>query len=179
MLNQLRPVVGVSTTQDFDQITTNKPVKSLLRPRHGNGPVATPGGSSPSRHRGGGAKRRYRIISWKLPDGFEASGSGKSSTTPTAAPGLLGCRKWPRVRYHYILAPKGDPSREQQSRVGPEAPIKIGNRLPLAAIPLGTLIHALSNFEPGRGAQLVRAAGQSARLTAKDDRLCPDPVAVE
>lgn len=152
------------TTQDFDQITTDQPVKSLLRPRHqragrNNRGVIT------VRRRGGGAKRHYRVISWKLPDGFEAT-VAEIEYDPNRSARLARIQEKTSGRYHYILAPKGI-ARGATIKVGPDAPIEVGNRLPLSAIPAGTLVHAVE-LEPGRGAQLVRVAGQSARLAAKD-----------
>ncbi len=151
-------------TQDFDQITTDKPVKGLLRPRHQrSGRNAR--GVITVRRRGGGAKRHYRVLSWKLPDGFEATVK-EIEYDPNRSARIARIQEVASSHYHYILAPKGI-RQGATIKVGPEAPIEVGNRLPLAAIPLGTLIHAIE-LEPGRGAQLVRVAGQSARLAAKD-----------
>lgn len=152
------------TTQDFDQITTSRPVKSLLRPRRQRA-GRNHRGVITVRRRGGGAKRHYRLVSWKLPDGFEAT-VREIEYDPNRSARLARLQET-SGRYHYILAPKGI-AVGATVRAGPKAPIEPGNRLPLAAIPAGSLIHAVE-LQPGRGAQLVRVAGQSARLAAKDD----------
>ena len=164
-LNPTSPGRRGMTTQDFDQITTGRPVKGLLRPRRQRAGRNSRGVIT-VRRRGGGAKRHYRLISWKLPDGFEAI-VREIEYDPNRSARIARLQETATGRYHYILAPKGI-RQEATIKVGPDAPIEIGNRLPLAAIPTGTLIHAIE-LQPGRGAQLVRVAGQSARLAAKDD----------
>ena len=153
------------TSQDFDQITTAKPVKSLLRPRRQRS-GRNHRGVITVRRRGGGAKRHYRLISWKLPDGFEAIVK-EIEYDPNRSARLARLQETASGRFHYILAPKGI-AVGATVKVGPKAPIEVGNQLPLSAIPAGSLIHAIE-LQPGRGAQLVRVAGQSARLAAKDD----------
>ena len=153
------------TTQDFSQITTNRPVKSLLRPRRqkagrNNRGVIT------VRRRGGGAKRHYRLISWHLKPGFEAVVS-EIEYDPNRSARIARLKEVGSGRFYYILAPKGI-RQGQAIAVGPTAPIAVGNRLPLKAIPTGTMIHGLELY-PGRGAQMVRSAGESARLVAKDE----------
>ena len=152
------------TSQNFDQITTNKPVKRLLvakkqRAGRNNRGVIT------VRHRGGGHKRHYRLISWKLPAGFKAV-VRQIEYDPNRSARIARIQEQTSGQFYYILAPK-NLAIGRLLEVGPEAPIEVGNRLPLAAIPAGSTIHAVELL-PGRGAQLVRAAGQSAQLAAKD-----------
>ena len=153
-------------SQDTAAITTTKPVKSLLRPLKKTG-GRNHRGVITSRRRGGGARRHYRVISWKLPPDFEAVVKEIEYDPNRSA--HLARLQTPDQRYHYILAPKGVVPGDKIT-VGPKAPIKDGNRLPLANIPIGSLIHNLE-LQPGRGGQLVRGAGLSARLVAKDGQL--------
>ena len=111
-------------------------------------------------------KRHYRLISWSLPDGFVGR-VVEIEYDPNRSAHLARLKQEPTGRYHYILAPKGIKV-GAKIEAGPKAPIETGNRLPLAKIPLGAVIHALELI-PGRGAQVARAAGQSAQLAAKDD----------
>lgn len=153
------------TSQDLAAITTNKPVKSLLAPLKRTG-GRNHRGVITSRRRGGGAKRRYRIISWKLPNDFKAI-VREIEYDPNRSAHLARLQE-DSGRFHYILAPKGLEV-GAKIEVGPKAPIRDGNRLPLANIPVGSLVHNLE-LTPGRGGQLVRAAGLSARLSAKDSK---------
>ena len=149
--------------QDFSEITINKPVKSLLRPkkqksgRNHRGVITV-------RRRGGGHKRHLRLISWRLPDGFEATVIG-IEYDPNRSARIARLKATADGRFHYILAPAGLKT-GSVLKVGAKAPIEVGNRLPLESIPTGSLIHAIE-LQPGRGAQLARAAGQSAVLAAK------------
>ncbi|MYB39841.1 50S ribosomal protein L2 [Candidatus Saccharibacteria bacterium] len=151
------------TSQNFDEVTAKKPVKSLLRPvrksagRNNRGVIT-------SRRRGGGAKRHYRLISWRLPAGFEATVK-EIEYDPNRSARLARLQE-ASGRYHYVVAPKGI-KRGQAVKVGDAAPIETGNRLKLRHIPLGSLIHGIE-MKLGKGAQIVRAAGTSAQLTAKD-----------
>lgn len=151
------------TSQDFDEITAKKPVKSLLRPRkqrsgRNNRGVIT------SRRRGGGAKRHYRLVSWRLPTGFSAELKEIEYDPNRSA--RLARLQTDDGRYHYVVAPKGA-RRGQRVEAGDEAPIEAGNRRRLRDIPVGSLIHAIE-LKIGGGAQIVRAAGAAAQLAAKD-----------
>jgi large subunit ribosomal protein L2 len=151
------------SSQDFDAITTNKPLKSLTRPRksiagrNNQGRITT-------RHKGGGVRRHYRIINFKL-----AAGTTATVEQIEYDPGRSA--RIARVKdadgtYHYILATRGmKPGRK--FTVDEETSIEQANRLPLKNIPTGTQIHAIE-LQPGRGAQLVRSAGGSAQLLAKE-----------
>ena len=152
------------TNQDFDAITAKKPLKSLTKARkqvsgrNNQGRITT-------RHRGGGARRHYRLVNHKLPLGTTATVEQIEYDPNRSA--RIARVKDQNGNYHYILALKGmRPGRKFV--VDEEAGIERGNRLPLKSIPAGTQVHSLE-MQPGRGAQLVRTAGASAQLVAKED----------
>jgi large subunit ribosomal protein L2 len=152
------------SSQDFDSVTTKKPLKSLTVIKKGavgrnnQGRITT-------RHRGGGARRYYRIVNFKLEPGTSATIEQIEYDPNRSA--RIARIKDDKGQYHYVLAAKGmRPGRKISS--GEEAAIERGNRLPLKNIPAGTTIHAIE-LQPGRGAQLVRTAGASARLVAKEE----------
>lgn len=154
------------TTNDFAEITTDKPEKSLLAPlnkkagRNNQGKITV-------RHQGGGHKRQYRIIDFKRDkDGIP----GRVATIeydPNRSANIA-LINYADGEKRYILAPKNlVVGTEIMS--GPEADIKIGNALPLVNIPVGTTVHNIE-LKPGRGGQLVRSAGTSAQVLGKEDR---------
>ncbi|QHG92441.1 50S ribosomal protein L2 [Coxiella endosymbiont of Amblyomma sculptum] len=118
------------------------------------------------RHRGGGHKRRYRIIDFK----YDKEGRGvveRLEYDPNRS-ARIALVLFPDGERRYIVAPKGL-QKGSQIASGKNAPVKIGNCLPLYSIPLGTTIYNLE-LKPGKGAQLVRSAGTSAQLTAREGR---------
>ncbi|WP_461205201.1 50S ribosomal protein L2 [Clostridium sp. DL1XJH146] len=152
------------TMATFEEITTDKPEKSLLvalkskAGRNSQGKITV-------RHRGGGAKRKYRIIDFKRnKDGVPAKvATIEYDPNRTAYIALLSYADGEK---RYILAPVGlTVGTEIVS--GPDADIKIGNALPIKNIPVGTVIHNIE-LQAGKGGQLVRAAGTSAQLMAKE-----------
>jgi large subunit ribosomal protein L2 len=152
------------SSQDFDSITTKKPLKSLTAIKKGavgrnnQGRITT-------RHRGGGVKRYYRIVNFKLAPGTTATIEQIEYDPNRSA--RIARIKDTDGKYHYVLAAKGmRVGRKITSDI--EAAVERGNRLPLKNIPNGTVIHAIE-LQPGRGAQLVRTAGASARLVAKEE----------
>jgi len=154
------------TSLDFSEITTDKPEKWLLAPlnkkagRNNQGRITT-------RHKGGGHKRLYRIIDFKRDkDGIPGRvASIEYDPNRTANIALI---HYADGEKRYILAPKGlKVGMEIMS--GPDADIKIGNALPLANIPVGQTIHNIE-LKPGRGGQLVRAAGAEAQLLGKEGK---------
>lgn len=151
------------SSQDLADVTTTQPVKSLLRPlkrtsgRNHRGVIT-------SRRRGGRAKRLYRLISWHLPDGFKASVRAIEYDPNRGA--HLARLQEENGRYHYILACK-NMNLGQVIQAGPDVPLQVGNRLKLRQLPLGSVIHNIALRPDGR-AQLVRGAGTSAQLTAKE-----------
>jgi large subunit ribosomal protein L2 len=153
--------MSVST---FEEITRIKPEKSLLAPlkqragRNNQGRITV-------RHRGGGHKQRYRIIDFKRDKyGVPAKVSSiEYDPNRTARIALLTYRDGEK---RYILAPVGLKVGDQVMS-GPEAEIRVGNSLPILRIPLGTQVHNIE-LQPGKGGQLVRAAGTSAQVVAKE-----------
>lgn len=149
---------------DFQEITTDKPEKSLLAPLSKKGGRNNQGKLT-VRHQGGGHKRQYRVIDFKRnKDGIP----GRVATIEydpnrTANIALINYADGEK---RYILAPKGLKV-GMEIMNGPEADIKVGNSLPLINIPVGTVIHNIE-LKPGRGGQLVRSAGTEAQLLGKE-----------
>jgi len=151
------------SSQDFDSVTAKRPLKSLTRSqksvagRNNQGRITT-------RHKGGGVRRHYRIVNFKLAAGTTAVVEQIEYDPNRSA--RIARVKDDSGAYHYILATRGmKPGRK--FTVNEEAAIEQANRLPLKNIPTGTQIHAIE-LQPGRGAQLVRTAGGSAQLVAKE-----------
>ncbi len=152
------------TSQDFDTITTKKPLRSLLAPkRRGNG--RNNQGRITTRHKGGGAKKFYRIMNFKLAEDVTATIEHIEYDPNRSA--RIARIKEPNGTYHYILAAQGMKV-GQTITSGEEAPIETGNRLPLKNIPIGSTVHAIE-VKLGRGAQMVRSAGNSAQLMGRDN----------
>jgi len=152
------------SSQNFDTITTKKPVKSLLRFKKGSVGRNNQGRIT-TRHRGGGVRRYYRLVDFKLPAGLEATVEHIEYDPNRSA--HIARIKDTGGKYHYILASKGMKPGKKIT-VSDEAAIESGNRLPLKNIPTGTVIHAVE-LQPGKGAQLARTAGASAQLIAKEE----------
>ncbi len=153
------------TNQDFDKITTKKPVKSLLRVKHQKSGRNNQGRIT-TRHRGGGAKKFYRLINFNLAPGTTAKVE-HIEYDPNRSARIARILDQDN-KYHYILAANkmqvGD-----TIVAGDDAPIETGNRLALKNIPVGSVIHAIE-LQSGRGAQIVRSAGASAQLVAKEGK---------
>lgn len=151
------------TTQDMSTITTKKPLKSLIvikkkhSGRNNMGRITT-------RHRGGGTRKFYRIVNFNLPAGTEAVVEHIEYDPNRSA--RIARIKDQDNKYHYILA-AANMKVGQKISSGEEIAIENGNRLPLKNIPVGSVIHAIE-LQPGRGAQIVRSAGASAQLMAKE-----------
>jgi large subunit ribosomal protein L2 len=151
------------TSQDTGSITTKKPVRSLLvAKRRTNG--RNNQGRITTRHRGGGARRFYRLVDFKMEAGLTATIEHIEYDPNRSA--RIARIKEANGTYHYILASQGMQIGQTISS-GEEVSIEAGNRLPLKSIPVGSTIHAIE-LQPGRGAQMVRAAGNSAQLMAKE-----------
>jgi len=153
-------------TSSFEELTTNKPEKSLLRSkrriagRNNQGKITI-------RHRGGGVKKQYRVIDFKRDkDGIKARvASIEYDPNRTAYIALLNYLDGEK---RYILAPLGL-TVGTMVESGEKAEIKVGNSLPLANIPLGTVVHNVE-LHPGKGGQFARSAGISAQLVAKEGK---------
>lgn len=151
-------------SQDFDTVTAKKPLKSLVAVkkqksgRNNQGRITT-------RHKGGGAKRMYRMVNFKMSE--ESKLKVEQIEYDPNRSARIARVKDEAGAYHYILASSAmKPGKTL--KVGEEATIESGNRLKLVNIPAGSVVHAIE-LEPGRGAQLVRSAGASAQLMAKDN----------
>src|ERR671930_1581394 len=152
------------SVSSFEEITKSTPEKSLTAPikktggRNVNGRVTT-------RHQGGGAKRRYRIIDFKRrKDGVPARVATIEYDPNRSA--RIALLFYVDGEKRYITAPNGLKVGDRLMS-GPEAEIRAGNCLPLRNIPLGTPVHNVELY-PGRGAQLVRSAGGAAQLMARE-----------
>lgn len=158
-----RRFVTVST---FDEKTADKPEKSLLMPlnrkagRNNKGRITV-------RHRGGGQKRSYRLIDFRRDkDGIPAKVATIEYDPNRSA--RIALLNYADGEKRYILAPVG--LKVGMTVVsGPDVDIKVGNNLPLASIPLGTMIHNLEMY-PKAGGQLIRSAGTAAQLVAKEGK---------
>lgn len=157
---------GMSVTS-FEDITRNEPERSLLAPlrkqsgRNNRGVVTV-------RHRGGGHKRRYRIIDFRR-DKHGVPGRVDSIEYDPNRSARIALVVYHDGEKRYILATVGMKVGDTVMS-GPTAEIRSGNALPIAQIPLGTVIHNVEIY-PGRGGQLARSAGNSAQLVAKDGNL--------
>lgn len=152
------------TSQDFEGITTKKPLRSLLvAKRRGNG--RNNQGRITTRHKGGGTKKFYRLVNFKLAGGIMADIEHIEYDPNRSA--RIARIKESNGTYHYILATLGMKV-GQTITSGEEAPIETGNRLPIKNIPVGSTIHAIE-IKVGGGAQMVRSAGNSAQLMGRDN----------
>jgi large subunit ribosomal protein L2 len=153
------------TISDFDEVTRDKPEKSLLAPvkRHGG---RNNTGRITTRHQGGGHKRRYRIIDFKRrKDGVPATVAAIEYDPNRSA--RIALLHYVDGHKAYILAP-ARLSVGATVQSGPDADIKVGNCLPLSTIPTGTIVHNVE-LRPGQGARMVRSAGASAQLVAREE----------
>ena len=152
---------------DYSGLSKGAPEKSLLAPlnkksgRNSYGRITV-------RHRGGGNRRKYRIIDFKRQK-FDVPGTVKTLEYDPNRSAFIALIEYQDGEKRYIIAPNG-------LKVGdtvvasPSADIKPGNALPLANIPTGTFIHNVELY-PGKGAQLARAAGNMAQLMAKENNM--------
>ncbi len=152
------------TNTFFEEITTSKPEKSLVQGLTKNGGRNSEGRIT-ARHRGGGHKRRYRFIDFKR-NKIDIPAKVASIEYDPNRSARIALLHYADGEKRYILAPNhlkvGD-----QIVSGETADIQAGNTLPLRFIPLGTLVHNIE-MRPGKGAQMVRAAGTVAQLLAKE-----------
>jgi large subunit ribosomal protein L2 len=148
----------------FDEITTDKPHRPLLEPkkrisgRNSQGRMTV-------RHRGGGEKRAYRRIDFKR-DKFGVPARLATIEYDPNRSARIGLLHYRDGEKRYMLVPNGLNVGDEVV-AGPGAEARVGNALPLRSIPLGTTIHNIE-LVPGRGAQIVRSAGTSAQLLAKE-----------
>ena len=154
---------GMSVSS-FDEITRTKPERSLLEKK-----VSTAGrnnqGRMTSRHRGGGVKRRYRVIDFKR-DKFGVPAKVFSIEYDPNRSARIALLHYLDGAKRYILAPQGLKVGDMVMS-GPEAEIRVGNAMPLRNVPTGSVIHNIE-LRAGRGGQIVRSAGVAAQLMAKE-----------
>ena len=154
------------TSLTYEEITTNKPEKSLVAKKSKNGGRNNQGVIT-TRHHGGGHKQKYRIIDFKrnkdnIPGKVATIEYDPNRSANIALINYVDGEK------RYILAPKGlEVGREIVS--GEEADIKVGNALPMGNMPEGTVIHNIE-MQPGKGGQIARSAGVSAQILGKEGK---------
>ena len=159
------PTLRYKTVNSFEELTRSKPEKSLLAAAVSKSGGRNNQGRMTMRRRGGGHKRRYRVIDFKR--------------TKLGVPGRVAAIEYDPNRSafialivyadgdkRYILTPLGLKVGAEIS-AGPDAPIRVGNALPLANIPLGATVHNVE-LNPGRGGQLARSAGAEVQLLGRD-----------
>ncbi|MFR6289971.1 MAG: 50S ribosomal protein L2 [Peptococcaceae bacterium] len=154
------------TVSTFEEITASKPEKSLLAPmkkkagRNAHGCITV-------RHHGGGHKRQYRVIDFKRNKDNIPARVATIEYDPNRS-ARIALLNYADGEKRYIIAPNGLKVGDTIVS-GPESDIKVGNCLPIANIPVGTVIHNVE-LKPQKGAQLCRAAGTSAQLMAKEEK---------
>ena len=165
----IKPLTNGQRQKSFlksDEITKTTPEKSLVAPinkitgRNNQGKITL-------RHRGGGVKRKYRLVDFKrVKDGIEAIVQGiEYDPNRSANIALISYKDGTKS---YILAPKGLKVGDVVVS-GENVDIKVGNTLPIANIPVGTTIHNIE-LKPGKGGQLARSAGNSAQILGREDK---------
>ena len=161
--NPTTPARRGMTSEDYSQITTRKPLKSLIKSKKQNAGRNNKGRIT-VRHRGGGVKRHYRLMNHNLADGLKLTVEEIEYDPNRSA--RIARVKDQHGLYHYVLA---DTSMVKGKAIesGADAPIEQSNRMPLSRIPVGTQIYAIE-INPGKGAQMVRSAGTKAQLMAKE-----------
>ena len=152
---------------DYSELSKNGPEKSLLRSlnkkagRNSYGRITV-------RHRGGGNRKKYRIIDFKRQK-FDVLGKVLTLEYDPNRSSHIALVGYSDGEKRYIIAPQGL-TVGQEIMAGTNADIKVGNALPLSSIPVGTFIHNVELY-PGKGAQLARAAGNMAQLMAKENKM--------
>jgi large subunit ribosomal protein L2 len=155
------------TVSDFKELTRRKPERSLLEGRLNKSGGRNANGHVTSWHRGGGHKRKYRVIDFKR-DKFGIPARVAAIEYDPNRSANIALLNYADGEKRYIIAPAGLALGDRVSS-GDDAEIRTGNALALERIPLGTILHAIES-KPGKGAQLVRAAGLGAQLMAREGR---------
>ncbi|MCR5265222.1 MAG: 50S ribosomal protein L2 [Cyanobacteria bacterium RUI128] len=163
-INPTSPGQRGMIVSDYQEITTSTPEKSLLKPikktagRNNTGRITC-------RHKGGGVKKAYRIIDFKR-EKFGVPGTVKTIEYDPNRNVRISLVFYADGEKRYILTPEGL-NVGDVILSGLEAPVQTGNAMPLDIIPLGTIVHNIE-LEPGRGGKMVRSAGNSAQVMAKE-----------
>jgi large subunit ribosomal protein L2 len=161
--NPTTPARRGMTSEDYSEITTRKPLKSLIKSKKQNAGRNNTGRIT-VRHRGGGVKRHYRLVNHRLAPGLTVT-IEEIEYDPNRSARIARVKDQHGL-YHYILA---DTSMFKGKVIvsGEDAPIESSNRMPLSRIPIGSQIYAIE-IQLGKGAQMVRSAGTKAQLMAKE-----------
>ncbi|MEL6185237.1 MAG: 50S ribosomal protein L2 [Myxococcota bacterium] len=155
------------TSSDFAEVTKGSPEKSLLAPLKRTGGRGQRGNIT-TRHKGGGHRRRYRLVDFKRRK-FDVPAKVAAVEYDPNRSARIALLHYADGEKAYILAPgKLQVGQTVMSSTGPIDPI-VGNAMPLKDIPLGTILHNVE-LKPGKGGQLVRSAGGSAQLMAKEGK---------
>ncbi len=170
-VRQLKPVTPGSrfaSRPDFADITTDKPEKSLTKALRKSGGRNNTGRIT-IRRRGGGHKRRYRIIDFKR-NKFDIPGKVATVEYDPNRSAYISLIHYVDGEKRYILSPVGLKV-DDMIISGNDVPLKLANSLPLKNIPAGLFVHNIE-MEPGKGGQMVRSAGASAQVMAHDGGFC-------
>jgi large subunit ribosomal protein L2 len=164
--NPTTPARRGMTSQDTSDITTRKPLKSLVKSkkmvagRNNTGRITV-------RHRGGGVRRHYRILNHRLPAGLTLT-IEEIEYDPNRSARIARVKDQHGL-YHYILAGT-QMTKGAVIQTGEEAPVETSNRMPLARIPVGSQIYAIE-INPGKGAQMVRSCWYKSAADGQRRRL--------
>lgn len=160
----ITPTMRFKTGFTFEEITTDKPEKSLIKPRKQKAGRNNQGRIT-CRHRGGGHKKHYRIIDFKR-NKYDIPARVATIEYDPNRSARIALLHYKDGEKRYILAPLGLKV-DDQVIAGEKVDIRVGNALPLNNIPLGTTIHNIE-YKQGRGGQIARSAGTYAQLIAKE-----------
>ena len=166
-LKPVTPAQRFRVVNGFDAITTDKPEKSLLVPKKRTG-GRNNRGKMTVRHRGGGHKKRYRLIDFKR-NKFDVAAEVKSIEYDPNRTAFIALLEYKDGEKRYIIAQNGLQVGQKISS-GEKAAPEVGNALLLSKIPLGTIISCIE-LNPGAGAVLARSAGAFAQLMAREGKL--------
>ena len=163
-INPTTPGQRFMTVSSFEEITRTTPERSLTEDKRGKAGRNNTGKIT-IRHQGGGARRKYRIIDFKRNKDNVPAKVFSIEYDPNRSANIA-LLHYADGEKRYIIAPLGLTVGETIVS-GETADIKVGNALPISNIPVGTMIHCIE-LKPGKGAQLVRSAGNAAQLMAKE-----------
>src|SRR3954453_2854283 len=166
-IRQFRPVTASSrfrSVPDFSEITREEPEKSLVEPLKKSGGRDNHGHIS-MRRRGGGHKRKYRIIDFRR-DKFGVTATVREIEYDPNRSARIALVEYADGEKRYILHPKGLAVGDTVV-AGPGSDVRVGNPMPLREVPLGTSVHNVE-LKPGKGGQMARSAGTSVQVVAKE-----------
>ena len=171
-VKRFRPTTSTlrfTVISDFSEITKSKPEKSLLRPLKKSG-GRNVNGRITCRYRGGGHKRRYRLIDFKR-DRIDEQAEVIGIEYDPNRSARIALIQYPDNAKAYIVAPLDlHPGDKVLSTIDKDIEMKPGNCMPLRRVPLGTAVHNIE-LKPGKGGQIVRSAGTSAQIMAKEGKM--------